>query len=44
MSQRQRIYSRGSLDRLERLIEERLQPGANKAQIDQRIWDLFGEH
>ena len=44
MSQRQRIYSRGSLDRLERLIDERLQPGANKAQIDQRIWDLFGEH
>lgn len=43
MSQRQRIDSRGSLDRLDRLIEERLQPGADKARIDQRIWDLFGE-
>ena len=30
--------------RLERLIAERLQPGADKERIDQRIWDLFGEH
>jgi len=29
--------------RLERLIAERLQPGADKPQIDRRIWDLFGE-
>jgi class 3 adenylate cyclase len=29
--------------RLWSLIEERCQPGANAAQIDQRIWDLFGE-
>lgn len=43
MNQRQRIDSRGSLERLERLIEARLQPGADKARIDQRIWDLFGE-
>ncbi len=32
-----------SQDRLEKLIEARLAPGADKAQIDQRIWDLFGE-
>ncbi len=44
MSQRQRIDSRGSLERLDRLIEERLQPGADKARIDRRIWDLFGEN
>jgi class 3 adenylate cyclase len=29
--------------RLERLIAERLQPGADQAAIDRRIWDLFGE-
>ena len=29
--------------RLERLMAERLQPGADKDRIDQRIWDLFGE-
>jgi class 3 adenylate cyclase len=32
-----------SQDRLENLIALRLQPGANKAEIDDRIWDLFGE-
>lgn len=32
-----------SQDRLENLIAERLQPGANKDEIDNRIWDLFGE-
>src|SRR5574337_1453825 len=32
-----------SQDRLENLIAERLQPGANKEEIDDRIWDLFGE-
>jgi len=32
-----------SQDRLEKLIEARLAPGADKAEIDQRIWDLFGE-
>jgi len=32
-----------SQDRLENLIAERLQPGANKEEIDSRIWDLFGE-
>jgi adenylate cyclase len=38
-----RIISRASEDRLEKLIEERLQPGAIKAGIDKRIWSLFGE-
>jgi adenylate cyclase len=32
-----------SEDRLEKLIAERISPGANKADIDARIWDLFGE-
>lgn len=32
-----------SEDRLEKLIRERLEPGADKAAIDARIWDLFGE-
>jgi adenylate cyclase len=28
---------------LRKLLEERLQPGADRASIDQRIWDRFGE-
>lgn len=32
-----------SQDRLENLIAQRLQSGANKEEIDSRIWDLFGE-
>jgi class 3 adenylate cyclase len=32
-----------SEDRLEKLIQERLKPGADKDKVDQRIWDLFGE-
>jgi adenylate cyclase len=39
----QRIYPSGYLDRLSQLIDERLAPGANKEEIDARIWDLFGE-
>ncbi|RME23916.1 MAG: adenylate/guanylate cyclase domain-containing protein [Deltaproteobacteria bacterium] len=38
-----RIRTHASLDRLESLIEQRLQPGADKRRIDRRIWDLFGE-
>ena len=30
-------------DRLRLLIEERLQPGADRDAIDARIWELFGE-
>ncbi|MEQ1767113.1 MAG: adenylate/guanylate cyclase domain-containing protein [Methylotenera sp.] len=34
---------RNSEDRLYGLIAQRLAPYANKQEIDQRIWDLFGE-
>jgi class 3 adenylate cyclase len=37
------IATPASQDRLEKLIEERLKPGADKDRIDARIWDLFGE-
>jgi class 3 adenylate cyclase len=38
-----RIESHASQDRLERLIDERLMPGANTQAIDEVIWKLFGE-
>jgi adenylate cyclase len=38
-----RVVSSASMDRLEKLIEERLKPGADKNDIDQKIWNLFGE-
>ena len=38
-----RIESRASQDRLERLIEARLAPDADTQAIDERIWKLFGE-
>lgn len=34
---------KGSEVRLWKMIEERAQPGADVARIDERIWDLFGE-
>jgi len=37
------IATRASQDRLERLIAARLEPDADRAAIDQRIWSLFGE-
>lgn len=37
------ITTSASEDRLEKLIEARLAPGVDKAALDQRIWDLFGE-
>lgn len=37
------IATGASEDRLEKLITERLKPGADKAAIDARIWSLFGE-
>lgn len=43
MSQIHRVGLSASEDRLEQLIGERLRPGADKAHIDARIWDLFGE-
>lgn len=39
----QQIGMSASRDRLEKLIAERLEAGANTEQIDARIWDLFGE-
>jgi class 3 adenylate cyclase len=39
-----KIHPSAYLDRLEKLIAERLEPGANKDEIDARIWDLFGEN
>ncbi|MFK7828607.1 MAG: adenylate/guanylate cyclase domain-containing protein [Congregibacter sp.] len=35
-------HASGYLDRLSKLIEARLEAGADKEQIDQRIWDVFG--
>ncbi len=43
MSYTHRVGLSASEDRIEKLITERLRPGADKAQIDARIWDLFGE-
>ena len=37
------VGSRASYNRLEKLLIERLQPGADKRDIDTRIWELFGE-
>jgi adenylate cyclase len=38
-----RVKPSASEARLEALMNERLKPGADKAAVDQRIWDLFGE-
>ncbi|MFA6318875.1 MAG: adenylate/guanylate cyclase domain-containing protein [Elusimicrobiota bacterium] len=38
-----RVAAGASQDRLEKLIAERLKPGSDKAAIDVRIWQLFGE-
>ena len=43
MATRGSITGSASEDRIEKLIQERLKPGADKETIDQRIWDLFGE-
>lgn len=43
MTQKQKIFTSASEQRLEKLIEERLLPGTDKDRIDRRIWDLFGE-
>jgi len=43
MVHKKSILSGASEDRFEKLIQERLQPGADKETIDERIWDLFGE-
>ncbi|HEY4641659.1 MAG TPA: adenylate/guanylate cyclase domain-containing protein, partial [Thermoanaerobaculia bacterium] len=43
MTFRRRIVHGASEDRLEKLIEERIEAAADREAIDQRIWDLFGE-
>ncbi len=43
MAFKKTILSGASEDRFEKLIKERLQSGADKERIDERIWDLFGE-
>src|SRR5215212_6621654 len=43
MSIRRTIVQGASEDRLYKLIQERLAPGADKKAVDQRMWDLFGE-
>lgn len=40
---RSSIVLSASEDRLQRLMADRLAPGADKEAIDRRIWDLFGE-
>jgi class 3 adenylate cyclase len=40
---RRTIVVSASEDRLQKLMDERLRPGADKTRIDERIWDLFGE-
>lgn len=43
MPYRGTIVHSASQDRLQKLIEERLKPGADTDRIDARMWDLFGE-
>lgn len=43
MQGEEKIYRSGALGRLDKLLGARLQPGADKARIDERIWDLFGD-
>jgi class 3 adenylate cyclase len=37
------VFNSASADRLEKLLTQRLEAGADKAAIDRRIWRLFGE-
>ena len=37
------VVTAASEERLEKLIQERLKPGADKEAIDARVWGLFGE-
>lgn len=43
MPYKRSIVAGASEERLEKLIKDRLKPGADKEMIDHRIWDLFGE-
>jgi adenylate cyclase len=37
------VGASASLDRLDKLMAQRLEPGSDRAAIDARIWNLFGE-
>ncbi|MBA3707751.1 MAG: adenylate/guanylate cyclase domain-containing protein [Planctomycetes bacterium] len=37
------VATSASQSRIQQLIEERVKPDADKAAIDKRIWDIFGE-
>lgn len=37
------VGTNASQERLEKLLVERLKPGADRAKIDARLWNLFGE-
>ena len=37
------VGTHASQEQLEKLLSERLAPGANRAEVDARIWSLFGE-
>ena len=37
------VGTHASQERLEKLLAERLTPGSNRAEVDARIWNLFGE-
>jgi adenylate cyclase len=39
-----KVHSSAYMQRLAALVKARLQPGADKAAIDARIWDIFGEN
>jgi class 3 adenylate cyclase len=43
MGQKRTIATSASEERLEKLLDERIQAASNKEIIDKRIWDLFGE-
>lgn len=43
MPVRRSVERSASEDRLQKLVAQRLVPGADKTAIDRRIWDLFGE-
>lgn len=43
MAYKRTVVTSASEDRLEKLIQARLRPGADKEKIDEDIWDLFGE-
>ncbi|MEM1145360.1 MAG: adenylate/guanylate cyclase domain-containing protein [Pseudomonadota bacterium] len=43
MSHTPTIHSSGQMGELRKLIEQRLEPGADKQRIDELIWERFGD-